>query len=83
MINLQAPLVIKLKTNNVYPAKHYINLVDEKNDIAFSLDSLLGKYGVTFTASQIQEPYQSIKVNIPDIYKLNTDNKYSIEICVQ
>ena len=74
---------VSFKTNNVYPAKHYINLVDESLDKSYSLDSLLGSDGITFTEQQIQQSEaQSITVSVPTSYDLKTSDKYKIEVCV-
>lgn len=73
---------VSFKTNNTYPALHYINLVDESLGKSYSLDSLLGSYGVAFTQEQISLDEQSIAVSIPQDYNLNTTHKYKIEVCV-
>jgi|GEM_PF-3339685 len=81
-INISNPVTITLRSNSAYPAKHYINLVDETMGTSHSLDSLLGSYGVSFTQDQINQSQQSITVTIPDSYNLNTNDHYKIEICV-
>ncbi len=80
-VNVSNPLTVTFLTNNAYPVKHYINLVDETNDRAHSLDSLLGSSGLVFTQTQISQPNQSIIVSIPGSYNLNVNNRYKIEIC--
>jgi hypothetical protein len=81
-VDVSNPVKVSFKTTYPYPAKHYINLVDETLNKSYSLDSLLGSYGVSFTQDQInQQLVQSIIVSIPDSYNLNTNNKYKIEIC--
>jgi hypothetical protein len=82
VVDVSKPVIVAFITNNVYPAKHYINLVDETLGKAYSLDSLLGSYGVSFTQAQINEGKQSITVKIPESYKLDLTHKYKIEICV-
>ena len=81
-VNVSEPVTVVFQSSNVYPAKHYINLVDETIGKSYSLDSLLGTYGLMLTQAQVSQPQQSIIVSIPSSYDLNTNDKYKIEICV-
>jgi len=80
-INISQPLKVILKTNNSFPAKHYINLVSSKGQ-SYSLDSLLGSYGLSFTTEQISQPNQSAIFNIPSYYKIDSTDNFKIKICV-
>lgn len=82
VVNISNPVVVTFKSNNPYPAKHYINAIDVDLGKAYSLDSLLGSYGISYTQDQINQPTQSISVTIPASYKVNLSHKYKIEICV-
>ena len=82
-IDISSPVTITFKSNNPEPAKHYINLVDVTTDHAYSLDSLLGSYGLTFTQEQINQGEQSVTFSAPESIKLNTTHDYLIEICVK
>ena len=82
-IDIASPVTITFKSNNPEPAKHYINLVDVTTDHAYSLDSLLGSYGLTFTQEQINQGEQSVTFSAPESIKLNTTHDYLIEICVK
>lgn len=82
-VDLLNPFYFMFNTNNVYPAKHYINLVDETLGKRYSLDSLINPNGVTFTQDQIQlKQVQLVVPSIAKSYNLNTSDKYKIEICV-
>ena len=82
VINVSNPVTVAFQSSNVYPAKHYINLVDETIGKSYSLDSLLGTYGLMLTQAQVNQSQQSIIVSIPASYNLSTNDKYKIEICV-
>ena len=81
-LNISNPITIKFKSSNVSPIKHYINLNDETAGKSYSLDSLLGSYGVTFSQAQINLSQQYITVTIPKTYNLDISHKYKIEILV-
>lgn len=82
-IDISNPVTVTFKSNNLAPAKHYINLVDITTDHAYSLDSLFGSYGLTLTQGQINQGEQSITFSAPESIKLNTTHDYLIEICVK
>ncbi len=82
VVNISNPLTVTFKSNNVAPVKHYINLVDVNDDHSYSLDSLLGSYGLQLTQAQINQTSQSMTVSIPASLNLNINHNYKIEICV-
>ncbi|MCX6717501.1 MAG: hypothetical protein NTU76_02405 [Candidatus Taylorbacteria bacterium] len=82
IIDISKPVTVVLKSTNPYPAKHYINLLDETTAKSYSLDSLLGSSGLIFTDEQISQGRQSVVFNIPSSYNLSPSAKYKIEVCV-
>ena len=81
-VNISQPFEVILNTTFPYPAKHYINLTDIVNGTAYSLDSLLGSYGLSFTSEQIKQSNQSLIFKIPESYNVKVGDKFKIEICV-
>jgi len=83
IVNVSKPFTVTLKSNNAYPAKHYINITDEDLGHAYSLDSLSGLDGITFTQAQINQSSQSVILSIVgSSYNLDVNHNYKIEICV-